>query len=165
MTEGYEVYAEFIEKLVDAESARRTTLEQKAGAVITTSGTLVTLLFGLVAVLTTKQSFKLPSAAQGWLVGAAFLFAFAAVIALLIGVPRPYGEADLTIDELAGMWSDPISDARAAVAGLRLQALETGRLRNTAKARMLITAMGIEVVAVIALAIAVAIMLNSSQPT
>jgi hypothetical protein len=128
MTEGYEVYAELVDKLVDAEAARRTTLEQKASAVITTSGTLVTLLFGLVAVLT------------------------------------PYGETNLTVDELAGMWSDPIIQARAAVAGVRLQALETSRRRNTEKARMLIAAMGIEVVAVIVLAIAVAIMLNSSLP-
>jgi hypothetical protein len=56
VTEGYEVYAELIEKLADTEAARKTNLEQKAGAVITTSGSLVTLLFGLVAVLTTKQS-------------------------------------------------------------------------------------------------------------
>jgi hypothetical protein len=76
VTEGYEVYAELIEKLADTEAARKTNLEQKAGAVITTSGSLVTLLFGLVAVLTTKQSYKLPSAAHGWLEGATFLSLF-----------------------------------------------------------------------------------------
>jgi hypothetical protein len=85
-------------------------------------------------------------------------------VALLISVPRPYGQTNLTVDELAGMWSEPAIQARAAVAGVRLRGLETARRRNTAKARMLITATGIEVVAIFALAIAVAITLNSSVP-
>jgi hypothetical protein len=123
------------------------------------------LLFGLVAVLTTKQSYKVPSAAHGWLEGATFLFALAAAVALLISVPRPYGQTNLTVDELAGMWSQPVIQARAAVTGVRLQALDMARRRNTAKARLLITATGIQVVALFALAIAVVIMLNSSVPT
>jgi hypothetical protein len=42
-----DVYTEFVKALLDAEATRRTTLEDKGGAVISTSGTLVTLLFGL----------------------------------------------------------------------------------------------------------------------
>jgi multisubunit Na+/H+ antiporter MnhB subunit len=163
MTEGFDAYAELIEKLVDAEASRKTALEQKAGAVITTSGTLVTLLFGLVAVLTTKQSYAVPPAAHAWLGGAVLLFTLAAVTAIYISVPRPYGQTEMTQSELRGHWSDPLIKARAAVASVRLQGLERARKTNTAKAKMLTAATGIEVVAVLTLAIAVLIMLRQAH--
>jgi hypothetical protein len=160
MTEGFDAYAELLEKLVDAEVSRKAALEQKASAVITSSGTLVTLLFGLVAVLTTKQSYAVPQAAHGWLVGAVLLFTLAAVMAIYISVPRPYGETKITPSQLRGHWADPLVKARAAVAMARLEGLEQARKTNTGKARWLTAATGIEVLAVLTLAIAVVIMLR-----
>ena len=46
---GRSIYADFIKEQLDAQEARKVSLEQRGLAVITTSGALVTLLFGLTA--------------------------------------------------------------------------------------------------------------------
>jgi hypothetical protein len=150
-----EVYTDFVKLLLDAENTRRTTLEQKAGAVITTSGTLVTLLFGLVAVITGADTFTLPGPSHGWLVAAIVYFLAAAVLALLISVPLPYGQTDITATDLAGWWNQPPEQALAAVSGVRLQALAAARRMNRFKARTLVVATAFELVAVLMLGIAV----------
>src|SRR5215470_18460291 len=71
------IYAAYIQSLLDHEQDRKTVLEAKASAVITTSGVLVTLLFGLVAVVTGAKTFKLPEASHGWLIAAILLFVVA----------------------------------------------------------------------------------------
>lgn len=164
MTEGFDVYAELVKSLVDAERTRKTSLEQKASAVITTSGTLVTLLFGLVAVITSKASYALPTAAHGWLGAAVWAFVLAACIALMISVPRPYGQIELTNAKLLALWSDPVKKAQAQVTGVRLRALETARSRNTTKAWMLAAAIFAELIAVGLLATAVVVVLHQAKP-
>lgn len=163
MTEGFDVYAEFVKRLADAEVARRGSLEQKAGAVITTSGTLVTLLFGLVAVITAGSTYSLPREAHCWLVGSLVLFVLAAVIALVVNIPRPYGQAELSKVQLTSSWSDTAEKAQAVVAGLHLKAVEKARHVNDVKAWMLVAAFAAEVVAVFLLAVAIGIVLHEAR--
>jgi hypothetical protein len=163
VTEGFEVYAELVTSLLQAERSRKTALEQKATNVITTSGTMVTLLFGLVAVITAKQSFSLPVASHGWLVAAVVLFVIATGLALFISIPRPYGETKLTVENLRAWWHDPVADAQAAAATVRLEAVETARLANATKAQMLIAAIGAELVAIALLAVSIVVILHTAK--
>jgi hypothetical protein len=149
------VYTDFVKGLLDAEAARRTALEQKGGTVITSSGALVTLLFGLVAVITSAKSFTLPGASHGWLVAAIALFIVASLVAILISVPLPYGQTVITSGQLATWWNQPPEQAQAAVSGVRLQALAAARRMNGIKARILIAATLAELLALVMLGIAV----------
>jgi hypothetical protein len=77
------------------------------------------------------------------------------VLALLISVPLPYGQTDITATDLAGWWNQPPEQALAAVSGVRLQALAAARSMNRFKARTLVVATAFELVAVLMLGIAV----------
>src|ERR1035438_5945734 len=70
---GGDVYGAYIKSLLDYELARQSGLEARASTVVTTAGALVTLLFGLVAVITGAARFRLPGAAHGWLIAAVLL--------------------------------------------------------------------------------------------
>lgn len=156
------LYAAFAKDLLDSEYERRTSLEAKAGNVISTSGTLVTLLFGLVAVVTGAKTFALPGSAHGWLLGAVVGFGIACLTAIAVSIPVPYGETVLTKAYFGTVWGDPEQVTQAAIAGARLDALETARSRNSLKAWILMAAVGSEIVAVALLAIAVALILLQS---
>jgi hypothetical protein len=149
------LYAAFVKDLVDGEVARRAAIEGKAGNVISTSGGLVTLLFGLVAVVTGAKTFTLPGAAHGWLCGAIIAFVVACISAILVSVPLPYGETELTKAYLAQVWTDPAIKTEAALVGARLDLLGVARRRNALKAFILMFAITAEIVAVALLAVAV----------
>jgi hypothetical protein len=150
-----EIYSAFVQRLVDAEIARRASLEQKGTAVIASSGTLVTLLFGLVAVVTGAKTFTLPPEAVGPLKVSIVLFLIAIAAALLISFPLPYGETEMTTNELRAGWVDTPSDALAAVAGVQVKALAAAREWNGRKAVILIVAALFQLAALVALGIAV----------
>lgn len=155
------IYADYVKLLLDAEATRRTAVEEKGGAVITTAGSLVTLLFGLVAVITSADTFNLPGASHGWLVAAIAFFVAACLIAILISVPLPYGETTITTAMLASWWNQPPEQAQAAVSGARLDALAAARRMNGMKARILIAAITCELLALVMLGIAVVSIVNS----
>jgi len=154
------IYTDYVKLLLDAESTRRTALEQKGSAVITTAGTLVTLLFGLVAVITSVDTFRLPGRAHGWLVAAIVFFVLACFIAILISIPLPYGETTITAAMLLSWWNQPPEQAQAAVSGVRLQALAAARRMNGMKARILIAAILSELLALVMLGMAVIRIIN-----
>ncbi len=154
------LYTDFVKLLLDAEAARRTALEQKGGAVITSSGTLVTLLFGLVAVITSADTFTLPGPSHGWLVAAIVLFLAASLLALLISVPLPYGQTNVSAADLASWWTQPPEQAQAAISGVRLKALTAARMMNGIKARILIAAILCELLALTMLGVAVIRIVN-----
>ena len=152
---GFEIYTDFVKSLVDAEASRKSSIESKGISVITTSGTLVTLLFGLVAVVTSHSSFTLPVAAHGWLVAAVLAFVVAAALAILVSFPLPYGQTDLTVNLLRDWWGDSESVADAAVVQLRLDQLAAARRMNVLKVTVLCLASGAELVGLIMLTVAV----------
>lgn len=157
---GAEVYSGLIQSLFDAELARKSTLEQKGSAVITTSGTLVTLLFGLVAVVTGAAHFSLPRSSHPWLIAAVVAFSLSALLAILVALPRPYGETEVTADQLRDWWADSLPDAEFAVAALQLRRIETARRRNGTKVGLLLAAMFCQLIGLAMLTIAVALVLT-----
>src|ERR1700761_1725868 len=98
---GPDIYGDYIKSLVDAEIGRKTSLEQRGAGVVTTSGTLVTLLFALIGVITAAKNFSLPTPAHGYLGAAVILFAIAVGVGLTANLPFFYRQAQPTASQLA----------------------------------------------------------------
>jgi hypothetical protein len=155
------VYAAYIKSLFDYEQNRKTVLEAKASAVVTTSGTLVTLLFGLVAVVTGAKSFTLPVIAHAWLIGAVALFVIAVALAVTTAnIPVPYGQATFDAKELQQAWKESASAARSNVAAAQLQQIDIARQKNDIKAKLVRWAAVGELLALLMLAVAVVLILK-----
>jgi hypothetical protein len=151
MTEGSDVYADFVKGLLDAEVSRKASLEQRGLGIITASGTLVTLLFGLTAAITSAKSFTFPSAARGWLTLAAILFVLAAAAGIGVNIPLFYGKVVVEEDNLEAVWDDSAADARRAVTGARLNRLHAAQTVNSIKAWILVVGALLELAAAVML--------------
>ena len=155
MTDGSEVYADFVKSMLDAEDSRKSSLEQRGIGVITTSGTLVTLLFGLTAAITSAKNFTLPAAARDWLTPAAILFVVAAAAGILVNVPLFYGKIEMSRATLEPVWGDDAPDARAAVTDVRLRRLQAAQGVNSVKAWILVAGVALELAAVAMLTVGI----------
>jgi hypothetical protein len=147
VAEGSDVYADFVKSLLDAEESRKSSLEQRGIGIITTSGTLVTLLFGLIAVITSAKSFTFPGAARGWLTLAAIFFVVAAATGIVVNAPLFYGRIEVSRADLEPAWQDDAPAARAAVTGVRLKRLRAAQSVNAFKAGTLVVGMALELAA------------------
>ena len=161
-TEGTSPFGAYAEKLFETQAERKTSLEQRALAVITTSGVLATLLFGLTAFLSQTQAASLASNARGPLVAAMASFVVAAVLALLVNVPLFYLDVELgeTSEQLRVLWSKTEIDADILIASTRLKVVRRAKLVNTIKAWLLVAAFLGEMIAVLAMAISLGGVLN-----
>lgn len=158
---GAAVYAAYITAQVASQEERKRSLEQRGLAVITTSGVLVSLLFGLTAVLTGAVGYHLPHASQGWILAALVCFVSAAIAAILTNVPLKYSgvTADAlrkTIDE---RWEDSAGVAQREVALTEVKVIRRAKERNRLKGWTLVFAIAAEIAAVFCLAVAVAVIL------
>jgi hypothetical protein len=147
---GAIVYGEFLKDELAAQETRKASFEQRGLAVVTTSGALVTLLFGLAALSTTGKSQELPSDAKKWLAAALVVFVIAAVLALVTNFPFFYnGPKPAAIK--ARLNQKPIRGedaARRDVALTRANMLKDVKKKNGLKGGLLFGAMTFEVVAV-----------------
>ena len=159
---GRTLYAAYIKDQLDIQDARKTSIEQRGLAVITTSGALVTLLFGLTT-LTTKRgpTYDIPNWAASCLIVALGLFILAAVSAIVTNVPRSY--QGVTVDALRAAvkgrrWEeDTEAEASKMVALTQLTVLEAAKKVNTQKGRFLIAGMVLEIFAVALVGVAMGI--------
>jgi predicted Co/Zn/Cd cation transporter (cation efflux family) len=151
-------YLAVIQDQLQKERDRRKAFEERAITVITTSGTLVTLMFGLAAVVTSATSFSLPDTARNILSVAVVGFLLAIVAALFANVPLNYmeptaqGMLDLT-EETA--WSADERIGERAVARLYTKMIDRARRMNMVKVRLLVVALIFEVLAGLIVAVAV----------
>lgn len=155
-TGAAEVYSALITEQLDEERARKTSLEQRGAFVITSSGAIATLLFGLAAFVTDAATLDLPPRAQQVLVVALICFAAAALFGLLTNRPVNYGEP--TADSLQEMIDDPelasesITEAIRTASDGRLQTLRTYRQQNAKKAILASCALAAEVLGAVSVA-------------
>jgi hypothetical protein len=159
---GAKAYAAFIAEQVDRQEARKSSLESRGVTVITTSGTLATLLLGLTAIATKAQdTFMLPDEARPPLALALIAFVLAAVAAIFTNAPRNYKEA--TVESLRKLvetsWDDTERVALQEVAKAQLRVLERAKEMNGQKARALVAGVMFETAAVAALAWAMIVLL------
>jgi hypothetical protein len=157
-----DAYATLISEQLAEERARKSSLEQRGLAIITTSGVLVTLLFGLAALTTKPQGYAVPDGAVFAFILALVAFVTAGVLGIVINQPRKYQEADVA--ELRRLiaphfWGADESIGPMRTAELRVKVLESARTRNRGKARLLFWAAVAQVVAVSLVAIGVAVVL------
>lgn len=159
---GLSSISDYTREQLDAEDKRKASFEQRGLAVVTTSGALVTLLFGLAA-LSTKAAatFELEDAAKLPLAIALVLFVLAAVFALLTNWPLNYHWVEPADVRKSVKQKPPPTEERALkdMALTRLAVLEVAREKNVLKARFLIVALSLEVLAVAAVAVAIAIVI------
>jgi O-antigen/teichoic acid export membrane protein len=161
--DGTEVYAEYIKSLLDYEQTKDAQIDTRASTIVTTSGILVTLLFAFTAIVTRDTSFRLPRDSVIWLALSVILFVVATGLAVAVPVilfPHAYD----AIDErtISSTWRNSASSALAAIMQVQLQQISRARQNNRRKA-LLIAAAGItEVLALLALSIAVLVIAANS---
>lgn len=151
-------YDDLLRDELAAEDTRKASLEQRGLAVITTSGALVTLLFGLAVLSTSgKHPVHLSPVANGALGLALGFFVLAALAALFTNQPMDYKQAspkDIADLVNAGVMASP-NEARKDVAGARIDELSAARAKNGMKATVLAWALRFETIAVLAVAVGV----------
>lgn len=157
--------ASYVKTQVERQDARKASLEARGAAVITTAGALVTLLFG-VATLSLRDGDKvhLTAGSAGLMATALVLLILAALTAILANVPLPYEEA--SVEKLrSALRTKAASELTTFEAERRsamndLDVLRSAKDLNGGKARLLVWAFFLEVIAVALLGIAVGILIS-----
>jgi hypothetical protein len=149
-----ELVAEFVKQQLDQEDKRRASLETRGVGVITVSGTLVTLLFGISAVVTKNSTFVAPHFVKLRLGWALAFFALSSVIAIGTTIPLATQLVDAArLDpELRQLWDGPVDHARKRITGTLVADLASAQRVNTIKSLLLISAVVAQVIAVLLLA-------------
>ncbi|MEU1309648.1 hypothetical protein ABZ419_12240 [Streptomyces cinnamoneus] len=139
-----------IEKLLDDERSARASAQTRGLAVITTAGTLVTLLLAFAALATRRQAvFALPSGLKVPVVLASVLLVVSAIIGLAANAPlRKTVELDVSNLEKAlslDCWDAAPRDVIRGIAHDQAEVLVDARRLNAFRARMLISAIALEI--------------------
>ncbi|MEK6225408.1 MAG: hypothetical protein AABM40_03845 [Chloroflexota bacterium] len=163
---GSSIYADFIEKQLAREDATQTSLEARGLSVVSTSGTLVTLLFGLGALISGVKTFVLSGEARDNLFVALVLLVMAAVAAIASNLPMFYkAVTPASMRTLVkNNWTDPQATAEEFTSETRIDILERAQTVNTLKGYAVLLAMGIEVAGVFFVAKTVGLILSVPLP-
>jgi hypothetical protein len=158
------VYRQYIEAQLDREGKHLASLQQRGVTVITTSGTLVSLLFAFAAVLNnfhvSRTAFTLP--VRLCFAVALLLFLAAAVFGIMTNRPRETVEAaGAELERLLKpeYWSASGLVGSRRVAEVEVKVLRSERRQNDRVAKALRRAVSLEVSALFLLALAVLLIL------
>ncbi|HTX94018.1 MAG TPA: hypothetical protein VME67_03755 [Mycobacterium sp.] len=137
-TSGSEIYGEFIEAELKVESDRRDSVHTRAGAVVTSSAALITLVLGVFGFLVGKNP-GFPGSAKPYLVVAVVSLLAAGAFAAAVGFP--VGQRFVSDKTLYRMLESHLDDseeeARDAVAYINAVGLLSLRRGTTIKAWLL----------------------------
>jgi hypothetical protein len=141
--------AKFIAEQVEAEESRKTSLETRGLSVITTSAALVTLLFGLAALTTSRKRFFQPHDVPGLMSLALLFFALAAGGGILTNLPLPYKNVKPLELRWAvrDLWGDTGEMASQRVSATHVKFLHRAQIINQIKGYILAVAMTFELAA------------------
>jgi hypothetical protein len=145
------VIAELIAKEVEATRTKAASLQSRGLAVISSSGALVTLLFGLSALATKAQNFTLPANTRLPLYLAVVFLILAASAAIITNAPRSRDAIAIsTLRPLLeeNLWNAPAIYAQRAVARSQLDVFAGERRINIKMARLLQTAIAFELIGI-----------------
>jgi hypothetical protein len=134
------VYADYINEQLKDEQTRKTSLEQRGFSVIASSGVLITLLLGLVALLAEPSNRAMPTTAKALIVAAISTFLFAALFGLAVNLPCTYQA--MAIESLKRMatqelWVKPDLAASWRIAEQQVHHIDIARKLNGRKANLL----------------------------
>jgi hypothetical protein len=164
MTNAGTEYAAFLGAQLAEDRATKSSLEARGITVITTSGGLVTLLFGLVALATKEAAtYTLPEPASNLLILAALSLTAAGVCGLATNWALSYREATVQgMNELLQRnWDADQGQGQLDVAATVIDIISTSRKRNETKANLLRAALVLEIVGVLLVALAAIVVLTS----
>lgn len=163
MSEQGDTYSAFIEGELKAERERRSTYDSRGQGIVTTSGALVTLLGGFATVVKTSATAGLPATAVTALGVAFLLFIGAAACGIVAGWNRHYAvTATTTLRRMTEEhWTDDEVDARNNVAAVRVGTVGTLRRANQFKATWVSIGLIVQVVALMASVVAVAVLVTT----
>jgi hypothetical protein len=149
------------------ERAKKSSLEQRGMAVISTSGTLVTITLGFVALATRAETYVLGAPVVVLLVLALVGLVLAAATGLVVNLPARLPVVDAReLAEVArtGWNDDPGPEAVRAEHEVLAQLLTDLRQVNQRRARLLFAALLVEVTALAVMAVAVVVVLTPMIP-
>jgi hypothetical protein len=155
---------ELIASQLSEERSTKDALEQRGLAVVTTSGALATLLFGVSAFATQAEKLSL-SAIEVWgLIAGLTFFVVASVVGLLTARPRAYEEAGIAnlqkrVDVNEWYRRDPLEAYRLDTQ-INVDILAAARTANKDKASLLFRAIVLEVVGIFCVAVVVALVVS-----
>jgi hypothetical protein len=156
------VYAALVTIRLTEEEKRGSSLQSRGLAVVTTSGTLVTLLFAIAKFgLSSEVPTKVPAASRWLLAAAAVAFVGAAVGGLLANLPRVLVRSRLSnlAELIESRWGAPAASAEKTVALARARQLRELERSNDGAARAVLGGLAAEVVAIALAAAAVVVAL------
>jgi hypothetical protein len=144
---------DLVKEEITGQQSRKASLEQRGIAVITTAGTLVTLLLALAALVTsTSVNMVLPPLAHNLLLGSLLSFVLAALLGLAVNAPVPYPMVEPK-DVVKGVenkeWEGSNLVAERRAVRWRAMLLPDMHDMNQLKAKILALAIGAEVIAII----------------
>lgn len=142
-------YANFIKEELGYTDSTTADYRSRSLTIVTTSGGLVTLLAGLIAVASGgSKTWVFPTSARGPLAVALSCFVLAAVLALLVHLPRNVKRA--TTEGLKALLTaaDPDAEALDAIAEVHFKTLKSLRRLNGQLAWFLLLAIALETVAI-----------------
>jgi hypothetical protein len=145
------VIAGLIAKEIDSTRADASSLQARGLAVISSAGTLVTLLFGLSALSTQAKNFVLPATVKPPLFAAAGLLVIAAILGIATNAPRITDKVNLNKlgPLLEDQWySSPAVAAQQEVARTQLAVAQRSRVLTVTLARFLLASIIVEIVGV-----------------
>jgi hypothetical protein len=158
------VIAALITKELERAQATTASLQARGLAVITSSGTLATLLFGLSALATQAQDFRLSGRVTVPLTAAAVFLVLAAIAGIATNAPRQRhavgldGLTRLLDDEL---WFAQAQKAVQSTARAQLAIAAAARRVNHTMARYLLAGIALEICGVACIAWAVVAILSA----
>jgi hypothetical protein len=145
---GHESFSALVVEQLSEERVRKQSLEQRGLAVVTSSGTLVTLLFALAALVTPPENFALSNESKVYFGAAVAAFALAGVLGIFTNKPLQYAEP--SVDWLRSLTTPPIWDqASTSIASRRatesrINSIDSFRKKNVLKVRLLTAAITCE---------------------
>lgn len=150
-------YSPLIDTQLAEERRAKDSLEQRGLAVITSSGTLVSLLFGFAALVESATSLRLSAPTKVLLIASMILFISAVILGVFVNRPRDYEDVPAgALKTLVKEWTDrdPIEASRE-VADVLVRIIAAARKSNDKKSELLSRAIALEVFAVVALGLSV----------
>jgi hypothetical protein len=158
-------FAEFVRRELEVERERRKASDARGVAVVSTAGSLTTLLAAVGAFVSARTGFRLPGSAVGPLILTLGSFVIAAVCGIMATRLTPYAVTPaVTLTEmLTTRWRTDEVDARNFTAVQDVKTIETLRDGNNEKSWWLLAALVALVVGLLALSVAVYLILSAAS--
>jgi xanthine/uracil/vitamin C permease (AzgA family) len=149
LTDGGLKYAGFVEQELKAERDRRTSLDARAQSLVTTSGSLVTLLSAVGAFVSSRSGYALPRGAGYPLVVTVTMFTITLLFAIVATYNFKYevADAETLLQIPRSHWADSEDIAVKNITATNVTTVLTLRRGNDRKVKFILAALVAQLVA------------------